>query len=267
MKKDFNSIIVIGILALIFLPILSNNCSNKKRNTGSYTYKEEGLDKIIKQLRGESDFTIVLYDMNYESNKYYHQYQTLIPETDSTFGQNVTDWLEVSETFFQKHVDNLGMELAHKQNNVLEKETAPAGYSQYVGNEHYGHWTQRNGTSFWEFYGRYAFMSSMFHLIARPAYRDYWYDYNNSYRGMGRTYYGPGGYYSTKGYASTAGKSTSWARQPQSFKENVRSRVARSSTSKSTTRSSSNFGRTTRSSSRYSSTSSYRSRGGGFGGK
>jgi hypothetical protein len=264
MKKDTSSIIVIGIIALVFFPILTNNCSHRKRQSGSFTYMEEGLDKVIKELRQEPDFTILLYDMNYKNNKYYHQYQTLVPTSDSTFKQDVSDWLEVSDPFFQKHVNDLGMELASKQNNVLEKETAPAGYSQYVGNERYGHWTQRNGSSFWEFYGRYAFMSSMFHLIARPAYRNYWGDYNSHYRGMGRTYYGPGGYYSTRQYASTAGKNTSWGKRPQSFKENVRSRVSRSSTKNS---SSSNSRRTTRSGSRYSGSSSYRSRGGGFGGK
>ncbi len=278
MRNDFGNLVGIGIFVLIFLPIVSNNCSHKEREFGqssssSFQYQEEGLDKVVKQLRDKDNFTIILYDMNSENSTYYHQYQILVEKPDSTFETAETDWLEVSESFFRRHIDNLGMEIAHKENGIVEKETAPAGYTQYVGNEQYGHWVQRDGGSFWEFYGKYMFMSSMFNLIARPIYRDHWYDYSRNYRGMGRTYYGPNQYYGTRGYTSTASNKSTWAKKPQSFKDNVRSRVSRSSST--TTRTSSNrstysnrsTSQTSRSGSRFSGTSSYRSRGGGFGGK
>lgn len=280
MEKKIGNYLVIGILALIFIPMMINNCSEKKQRAGytssaprkSYTYQEEGLDKVIKSLRDVSDYTIVLYDMNAEGSKYYHQYQVLTSKSDSTIDKKETEWLSVSESFFRNHVDNLGMEVAHKTNNVLAKETAPAGYSQYVGNPQYGHWEQRNGSSFWAFYGKFAFMSSMFNLVARPAYRDNWYDYNRNYRGHNRTYYGTNGYYGTKSYTASNGKNTSWAKQPQSFKDNVRSKVKSSSSSSraSAQRSTvnqqrSSQQRTSRSSSRYSSSGSRRSSG-GFGG-
>lgn len=269
MEKKVGNYIVIGIFVLIFFPMIINNCSEKKQrakysSAQNYTYQEEGLDKVIKNLRDVSDYTIVLYDMNAKDSKYYHKYQVLTSKSDSTIDKKETDWLVVSESFFRKHVDDLGMEVAHKTDDVLSKETAPAGYSQYVGNPQYGHWEERNGSSFWAFYGKYAFMSSMFNLIARPAYRNNWYDYNRNYRGHNRTYYGPQGYYGTKSYTASNGKNTSWAKQPKSFKDNVRSKV-KSSSSSSRKAAQSSQKRTYRSSSRYSHSSSRRSSG-GFGG-
>ncbi len=276
MEKKVGNYLVIGILALIFFPMMINNCSEKRQRANytsstpgnSYTYQEEGMDKVVKVLRDVSNFTIVLYDMNAKGTKYYHQYQVLTEKNDSTIDQKVTEWLPVSERFFRNNVDNMGMEVAHKTNNVLSKEAAPAGYSQYVGNPQYGHWVERNGSSFWEFYGKFAFMNSMFNLIARPAYRNHWYDYDRNYRGHSRTYYGPQGYYGTKSYSASSGKNTSWAKQPQSFKDRVRSNVKQSSSSARTSAQRSTINqqqRTSRSSSRYSSSSSRRSSG-GFGG-
>ena len=44
--------------------------------------------------------------------------------------------------------------------------------SQLVGNPHYGNWeSSRSGGSFWQWYGQYAFFSSLFH---RPIYYSNW---------------------------------------------------------------------------------------------
>lgn len=235
-----------------FLLIITAGC-----NSG-YRYTEEGLDTVIKQYRDTPDYTIILYDQNYENGKYLHQYQVLIPKTDSTFDTQVTEFLPVSDRFFNANIDHLGMEMAHKKDGIVSKNVAPAGYSQYVGNPHYGHWVQRDGNSFWAFYGKYAFMSSMFHMMATPARYGYWNDYNRNYAPYGKSYTGPNHYYGTKSYMNSRnGKNTSWSRQSSSFRNDVRSRVQRSaSTSKS---------RVSRSGSRYSSRSGSRSRGGGFG--
>ena len=206
------------------------------------------------------------YTKLYESTKYKHKYR-VIRELSGEPQEKITDWYTVSDVFFNKNVDNLGMELLSKKDGVLHKNVAPAGYSNYIGNERYGQWVERNGSSFWEFYGQYAFMSSMFNLMAYPARYSYWNDYHHGgYYNTGRSYYGPGGsrMYGTKSYANTdVGKKTSWGAKPSSFKQTVRNKVQRSSYD---TKSSS---RTTRSSSRWgsssSSSSSSRSRSGGFG--
>ena len=164
----------------------------------------------------------------------------------------------------------MGMTIASKTDGVLSKQAAPAGYNNYIGNPKYGQWQERNGSSFWEFYGKFAFMSSMFNLMSYPARRDYWNDYRGNYRGTNRDYYGPSGQkvYGTKSYtASASGNNTRWGNKSSSFKSNVRTKVARSaSASTSRSYSSSNrYNKTTRSSSRSSSGASYRSRSGGFG--
>jgi len=159
------------------------------------------------------------------------------------------------------------MEVATKKDGKLSKVASPAGYNHYVGNQKYGHWTERNGSSFWEFYGRYAFMSSMFHMMS-PVHRSYWNDYRGGYYGS-RPYYGPSGsnIYGTRSYtSSSSGRNTTWGSKPTNFKSQVRNQVSRSSSaakSKSYS-SSSSYSRKSRSSSRYSSSSS-RSRSGGFG--
>ncbi|MFP6806081.1 MAG: hypothetical protein VB957_02680 [Pseudomonadales bacterium] len=53
--------------------------------------------------------------------------------------------------------------------------------SQYIGNPHYGHWSQRSGGSFWAWYGQYHFFSSMF------GGRRYY--YNDWGRNRGYSYY------------------------------------------------------------------------------
>lgn len=237
---------------LLIMTMIMGGCSSG----GGYT--EEGLDTVIKSYRETPDLTILLYDQNYEGNQYQHQYQVLIPLPDSSIDAKITPFYPVSDRFFNEHIDDLGMELATKTDGVVKKTVAPAGYSQYVGNPKYGHWTERNGTSFWEFYGKFAFMNSMFHMFTSPARYSYWNDYNTNYAPGGRTYRGPGNYYGTDSYMkSNAGKSTSWSKKPSSFRNDVRSRVQRSSTASKA--------KVSRTSSRYSSSSSSRSRSGGFG--
>ncbi|MBV1877054.1 MAG: hypothetical protein KUG79_05390 [Pseudomonadales bacterium] len=73
--------------------------------------------------------------------------------------------------------------------NAVSRETEQAmnntsnqgAGSQYVGNPHYGHWSQSSGGSFWAWYGQYYFFSSL--LGGRPHY------YNNWAGGRGYSYY------------------------------------------------------------------------------
>ncbi len=254
--------LVIGFFFLfIFSLYFCNSDSSRNRSyaSNSASYTKEGLDKVIEKYRSVDNFTILLYDMNYENSEYKHKYQVITEEVtanDTTVDETVTDWYTVTPGFFKTHQDHMGMELASKDDGKLSKTVAPAGYSQYVGNEKYGQWEQRNGTSFWAFYGQYAFMRSLFGLDYYPARYGYWDTYYNDYRGR-RNYTGPSGYYGTSRYVSgSKGKSTTWGSKPSSFKQDVRSRVQRST---STTN------RTSRSSGRYSSSSRTRSRSGGFG--
>ena len=146
------------------------------------------------------------------------------------------------------------MEIVSKQDGKVSKAVAPPGYGSYVGNQRYGHWTQRGGSSFWAFYGQYAFMSSMFRMSTYPAQRSYYNDYRSNYHGTGRTYYGPKGtdgrsMYGTNSAYSSSRTNSRWNTNSSnnSMKQRVQSSTSRSS----------------RSGSRYSSSS--RSRSGGYG--
>lgn len=230
-------------------------------------YEKSPIDDLIRDLSAVKSYSIILHDMDADesANKYKHKYKILKEVGDSVKAEE-TDWKEVSERFFARHQDNMGMTVASKDSTgKVSKVAAPAGYGQYVGNERYGSWQQgSNGQSFWQFYGQYAFMRDMLGLgFYGPVYRSHYNDYRSSWS-AGRPYYGSNPNSPTYGtrstYTSSAYSNSTWTKKPNAFKESVRTRVARSSTSGSRTASSTS----SRSGSRYSS-SSGRSSGGGFG--
>lgn len=263
----------------------TTHTSSSNSSSSSSRYTKTPLDKLIQSLSDKMNYSIVLHDMDYDegANYYKHQYQVITPERDTVVAV-VKPWQKVSQQFFNKHIDNLGMEIASRKDGKLTKAAAPAGYSQFVGNERYGHWVKRDGGSFWEFYGKYAFMSSMFNLAMMPARYSYWNDYHRNYYGHGHPYYGPTynnrrAYGTNSHYSANNSRKASWTNKPKTFKERVRAKTTRSRSastsssrvSRSNTRSSSrsysssrSSSRTSRSSSRYSSRS-FRSRGGSFG--
>lgn len=235
-------------------------------------YQKSALDELIKSKSEVQNFSVILYDMDYDdkAEKYKHQYQVLEhPKSNPDSLVNIIQpWAIVGVDEFKKYQEDMGMEIAVKKDGILKKQTAPAGYSEYVGNEKYGNW-QRNssGNSFWAFYGQYAFMSSIFRMSMYPVRYSYWNNYRGNYYNSGRAYYGHNGArsYGTRSSHATSRNNSRWNSRPSTFKQNVRSKVQRSSSARSS-RSRTSSSRRSRSSSRYSSgSSSYRSRGGGFG--
>ena len=263
--------LLIVVVAFIFLYISFKGCdsdpsSNQRRSnqSGQVKYEKSPVDILIRDLAAEQNFSVILFDMDYtkQTDTYKHQYHVLVEKKDSVYVQNL-DWVPVSSIFFNANVDNMGMEIAAKKDGKISKAIAPAGHSNYVGNEKYGQWKERDGTSFWEFYGKYAFMSSMFRMAMYPVRYSYWNNYHSNYYTRGRSYYGPTSngrnMYGTNSNYTKSNTSSAWNKKPDNFKSSVRSRVSRSATAskKAATQRS-------RSSSRYS-RSSTRSRGGGFG--
>ncbi|OQY52443.1 MAG: hypothetical protein B6230_02695 [Desulfobacteraceae bacterium 4572_89] len=112
---------------------------------------------------------------------YYHRY--LKEENGET---SETDWVKVDPSFYEQNLEFLGMAILSKPYGVFEKDrltqATPPGMA-YVGNSKYGEWKKdEQGTSFWSWYGRYAFFSSMFFFP--PSYFHYgsWNRWNNNYR-------------------------------------------------------------------------------------
>lgn len=245
-----------AFIGLLFL--VSCGGSSKKQ-----VYKKSALDKLIVELMHESNYSIMLADMDYDesADKYKHKYTVLVekPEVkvDSTLQATDVDvmekpWVIVSDEDFNRYKDNLGMTIISKKDGVMSKTASPAGYDNYVGNKRYGSWhSNSSGGSFWVFYGQYRFLSD---LLMGPRYhypRSSWNDYDRNYRGR-KTYTGSGKF----GSNSSRNGSTTWGKRSSTFKSTVNSKVTKSASRSSARRS--------RSSSRYS-RSSTRSRSGGFG--
>jgi hypothetical protein len=218
-------------------------------------FKKSPLDELVRERPTDEVFSIVLHDMDAEGSiftTYHHQYQIIREDRNGEIDEIITDWHEVSEQESNRYINDMGMEIAARDSTgKLTKEVAPPGYNNYVGNPKYGHWENRGGSSFWAFYGQYAFLSSLFRTSMYPIHRPYYNDWRGNYRGTGRSYYGPtsGGtrYYGTgSGYQKSSNPSSTWNRRSTSFKNRVANRTSRSST-------------------RTRSSSSSRSRGGGFG--
>ena len=114
------------------------------------------LDELKAQLKTAPEYNIILEDMREEGTflpAYYHKYKVL--QGDQAWS---TDLRKVSEEFYRKNENFLGMSLASKTEGEESSTPHPAGYN-YVGNEKYGQWKSDNsGNSFWEFYGKYALM-------------------------------------------------------------------------------------------------------------
>jgi len=246
MKTIYKFLSIIGLFAIFA------SCSSDAE------FQKSPVDDMIKEMTAEQDFTIILHDMDVEegtfSDKYKHQYQ-VITVKDSTPAEKVTEWYYVSEEFFMTHQNDMGMEIASKKDGAVSKDVAPPGFSNYVGNPSYGQWsTNSSGDSFWEFYGKFAMMSTMFNLMTYPAYNRTYGDYRSNYRGSGRPYYGssmPDGraqYGTNSGHAAATRSNSSWFSKAsnQNFRDKVQNKTSRSG-------------------SRYSTKSSSRSRGGGSG--
>ena len=220
----------------------------------SEEYTKSPLDTLIRDMDRKKNFTIILYDMDVEGSffsTYKHRYKIITEEAKNTKGdstynkaiipkEKISKWYEVTKQEFDKHINDMGMEIASKTNGKLSKQTAPPGYSNYVGNSQYGEWKQgSNEHSFWHFYGQYAFMSSMMGLVAGPIYRSSYHDYTNNYRNTGRGYYGKtaGGRTLYGTHSSSVQKSNpnfySRYNTKSNFRDKVNSSVSRSSSSAS----------------------------------
>jgi hypothetical protein len=241
----------------VFLLLLSS-CGNQ---SNKYQVQKSALDELIKKTP-HNNFSIVLLDMDYieDKDELKHQYQIIYqPNSNSdTLVSETKEWLTVSAVFFEKHQEDMGMAIASKKDGILDKKTAPSGYNNYIGNEKYGQWEKRsNGSSFWSFYGKYMFMSSMFNLALMPARYSYWNDYRSNYYPHGTSYYGRyngnSSYGTNSAHTRSSNSNSRWQNKSSSFKQKVRNNVKASKS------------RLNRSSNRYSNSGSMRSRGGGFG--
>jgi len=205
---------------------------------------------------GEDYYSVVLYDMNIETagpdSVFQHQYKVIRDKPDGLPYDTLTSYVNVSDTTFDYYANDLGMALLTEDQQQENAYSHPPGYQRYVGNSNYGTWrTDSSGDSFWEFYGRYAFINAMFGY-SRPIYRYGYDDYRDYYRGRSPYYGRP---LSSGGYLYGSGSPSARKLNPtNNFSSKVQSRVSRSPsryTSRASFRSNPN-NRLTRSSTRIS---------------
>lgn len=218
------------IFLIAFIAVLLTSCGD------SFLYEKSPVDDLMVAKSSLANYSITLSDMDFDepADKYKHQYSIIYQPANNpdTLLVEKTEWMDVSPSFFEAHVNDLGMALVTVKDFVAQKQVSPAGYADYVGNEKYGSWQQNSsGGNFWQFYGQYMFMTSMFRMMSPVPHSNY-NDYRR-YSDAGSTYYGSDGNgrtaYGTN--SGTANASSKWASKPSSFKERVRSNVQRSASS------------------------------------
>jgi hypothetical protein len=194
--------------------------------------ERDPVEEMQNTLASAPEYTIILEDMQEEGavfTKYYHKYRVLQGERDLK-----TDWVEVSESIFQKYEPFLGMALVSKSEaDGVNSSPHPPGY-HHVGNSHYGYW---GGGGFWQWYGQYAMMSHMLGGgMGRRVYRNEYDDYRSN-RSSGRPYYGQNRDYGTNGKLTKQQRpnfykrrQASLQRRQSSFSQKARSRMGRSRT-------------------------------------
>lgn len=248
-----------ALLSVIVLAVILTYCNVNKPKKD--TFQKNPVDELVRDMNSVPEFSIILYDMDFDEAKdiYKHKYQIVkhVSQPTDTILSEITTWYPVPQTFFDEHTKDMGMEIVTKANGKVTKETAPPGYSNYVGNPQYGRWNNTGGGSFWEFYGKYAMMSSIFNMAFMPVRYSMWNNYNTSFRGRGQGFYGNGMYGSNSKFAKFHNPNGMGNRS--GFASRVQSRVSRSKMSPF-----SNASRVGRSTNRVSNFS-FRSRGGGFG--
>lgn len=176
-------------LLLPLLLLLLSSCIGPKRTP---------LDEVVDRYKEYPDVSVTLEDMQKVGGLlplYYHKYNVVYG--DASGGQlttDTTDWIKVKSGFYKQYADDLGMTLVSRNDGgKLDTTPKPAGY-QYVGNEKYGQWrSDSHGGSFWEFYGKWMFMSTMFNMMSGPSIsRGYYDDYRSNWS-SGRRWYGTAG--------------------------------------------------------------------------
>lgn len=244
------------------------SCGNSTKD--SIKVGIEPSEEIIQQLR-ETDFSIVLNDMNVseKDNKHLfeHKYHILKVIDDSLVVDSLP-WKTVNKYFFEKHENDLGMEIVSNHNGRLSRTAQPVGFGWAIGNPKYGEWvdvsksqdststtssTSSNNRNERRWHSHGPSLLFWYWMLRRPAYQRDYRGYSAA-SAAGRSYYGT----QTNGTSRYGTNSAYQKSKRPSFFNRRQSSNSWKSYSKSSTRNS-------RSSSRYNSSSSTRSRSGGYG--
>ncbi|MEM1201664.1 MAG: hypothetical protein AAGN66_00395 [Acidobacteriota bacterium] len=225
--------------------------------TGCTSSPGDPLGELVRRLEGSPVYSVILEDMRERGNfakSYEHRYRAVWADQveaggDLTFQDRLGSWEQVDRRTYERYEPMLGMAIRSKKEGEVEETPQPPGYA-YVGDERYGQWRNRNdGTSFWEFYGKYALFNHLFGHGQRPVRRSDW-DLYRKERSARRPYFGPKGEFGTRGEFTRTTQPTFFERQQtrraagrQQFSEKVNRRIQRSRMSSTRSRSGSRGGK------------------------
>jgi len=216
-----------------------------RRSWGSETLKINVKKDMWKALslneryRWDRNHTDADYWIQKLYTKTYHKYVEI--EDDQS---KETGWQSVSETYFLKQYDNLGMAILTKPFGFYDEDAItdaqPVGMATIAepvlkdgvasGSNQYGEWRQSNGLSFWHYYGMYH----MYRGLVGPSRYGYndWNGYNSRHRGA--SYYGRNNRWGTFGsstYSNSRYQNSGFARANSSTVYSARTGKRASSSS------------------------------------
>ena len=125
--------------------------------------------------------------------------RTKLVDASGTKGDTTSEenWVEVPKATYAVAEKNVGMAIAHKPAGKYDSEAdevaQPAGFAYMAppGQRNgYGYWEQRDGGSFWVWYGQYALLRDLLwgHSYQPIPSREW--EYYRTARSSGQTYYG-----------------------------------------------------------------------------
>ncbi|MFT6732755.1 MAG: hypothetical protein ACJAS9_000937 [Polaribacter sp.] len=216
-----------------------------RRGWGSETLKINVKKDMWKALslneryRWDRNHTDADYWIQKLYTKTFHKYVEI--EDDQS---KETGWQSVSETYFLKQYDNLGMAILTKPFGFYDEDAItdaqPVGMATIAepvlkdgvasGSNQYGEWRQSNGLSFWHYYGMYH----MYRGLVGPSRYGYndWNGYNSRHRGA--SYYGRNNRWGTFGsstYSNSRYQNSGFARANSSTVYSARTGKRASSSS------------------------------------
>ena len=262
MLTTTNSIFSKKVLSFVVCTFALLSITSCGSSDDSIIINREPTDQLISELNG-TEYAIVLNDMNVSnrnSKKHYeHKYHVLKLEKDSLVIDSM-DWQTVNRAYFEKHENDLGMEVISNHNGTLSRVAKPVGFGWAIGNDKYGEWepvmkdstaTTSNHNSRRQWRSHTPSLLFWYWMLRRPTYQRDYAGYRAS-NAAGKSYYGT----QANGQSKYGTNSTYQRSKRSSFFSRKRS----SSSWKNHTQQ-----KTKRSSSRYKNGSSTRSRSGGFG--
>jgi hypothetical protein len=192
------------------------------------------LETLKKTLKDQPTFSVLLDDMKEEGTfvkNYFHRYLVVLPDESSK-----TQWFQVPKDYYNKNLEFLGMTLLTKKDGIFDDAVSPPGYG-FVGDKNYGRWREDgSGGSFWEFYGKYALISSLFGGWYSPIHRNDYRSYQ-SYRTKRQPFFGSSKQYGSSGKIVKATRPTFYSSRmssvnakKSSFSNKVNQKVGRSKT-------------------------------------